>query len=70
MNEVKLWNELYEKARSVVNPRTVSSFIEAGGVGAAILTDKVWTTFLNVVELYGGDKNRIENLVNNYDDNI
>lgn len=35
-----------------------------------LTTDKVWTTFLNVVELYGGDKNRIENLVNNYDDNI
>lgn len=33
-----IWQILYEKARSVQNPRTVSPFIEAGGVAAAILT--------------------------------
>lgn len=32
------WRELYEAARAVQNPRTVSPFIDAGGVAAAILT--------------------------------
>ena len=33
-----IWQILYDKARSVLNPRTISPFIEAGSVGAAILT--------------------------------
>lgn len=33
-----IWQVLYDRARSVQNPRTLSPFIEAGGVGAAILT--------------------------------
>ncbi len=32
------FDELYERARSVVNPRRLSETAEAGGVGAAILT--------------------------------
>ena len=40
MNEKEIWTKLYNEAKSVLNPRTVSPFIEAGGVGAAILTDK------------------------------
>lgn len=32
------WKELYEAARAVQAPRTVSPFIEAGGVAAAVLT--------------------------------
>ena len=40
MNEKEIWTKLYNEAISVLNPRTVSPFIEAGGVGAAILTDK------------------------------
>ena len=39
MNEKEIWNNLYNEALSVLNPRTVSPFIEAGGVSAAILTD-------------------------------
>lgn len=35
---MSIWKELYEAARRVQNGRTVSPFIEAGGVGAAILT--------------------------------
>ena len=34
MNEI--WNELYNEAMEVLNPRKVSSIIEAGGVAAAI----------------------------------
>ena len=33
-----IWQKLYDEARKVQNPRVVSPFIEAGGVGAAILT--------------------------------
>lgn len=40
MSEKEIWNKLYSEALSVLNSRTVSPFIEAGGVGAAILTDK------------------------------
>ena len=40
MNEKEIWTKLYNEAISVLNPRTVSPFIEAGGVGAAILTEK------------------------------
>ncbi len=33
-----VWPKLYEGAFAAVNPRTVSPFVEAGGVGAAVLT--------------------------------
>lgn len=33
------FDELYIKARSVVNPRQLSEYAEAGSVGAAILTE-------------------------------
>lgn len=33
-----IWQKLYDEARKVQNPRVVSPFIDAGGVGAAILT--------------------------------
>ena len=33
-----IWQKLYDRARSVQNPRVISPFIEAGGVAAAILT--------------------------------
>lgn len=33
-----IWQILYDKARSVQNPRVISPYIEAGGVAAAILT--------------------------------
>ena len=36
----KIWNELYNAAVNVQNGREISPFIEAGGVAAAILTDK------------------------------
>ena len=36
--EKKSWKELYAAARAVQSPRTVSPFIEAGGVAAAVLT--------------------------------
>jgi len=35
---MNIWNELYNAARKVQNGRTISPFIDAGGVAAAILT--------------------------------
>ena len=35
---MNIWKTLYDRARAVQNPRTISPFIEAGGVVAAILT--------------------------------
>ncbi len=37
-SENTVWEELYEKAKNIKNPRDVSGMISAGGVGAAILT--------------------------------
>lgn len=37
---MSIWNQLYSIAKERVNPRTLSPFIEAGGVAAAILTEK------------------------------
>jgi len=33
------FDQLYEKAKSVLNPRKLSEYAESGGVGAAILTE-------------------------------
>jgi len=35
-----VWEKLYAEAKAKLNPREVSPFIDAGGVAAAILTDK------------------------------
>lgn len=35
-----IWDEMYKEAKEKLNPRVISPFIEAGGVAAAILTDK------------------------------
>ena len=42
------WKELYNKARGKLNPRTISPFIDAGGVAAAILTDSGIEILVNV----------------------
>jgi len=40
MNQLPLtFDELYKKAKSVINPRKLSEYAEAGGVGAAMLTE-------------------------------
>ena len=44
---MNIWQILYEKARSVQNPRVISPFIDAGGVAAAILT-KAGNIYLGV----------------------
>ncbi len=40
MNKMYMtFDELYEKAKSVIDPRRISEYAEAGGVGAAILAE-------------------------------
>ena len=39
-NDNYMWKEMFEKAKAVQNSREISPFIDAGGVSAAILTDK------------------------------
>ena len=38
MKEKEVWDMLITRAEEVLNPRTISPFIEAGGVSAAIST--------------------------------
>ena len=42
-----IWNHLYEAAQAVQNARTISPFIDAGGVAAAILT-KSGNTYVGI----------------------
>lgn len=35
---MNIWNELYNRAKQVQNSRTISPFVDAGGVAAAIFT--------------------------------
>lgn len=35
---MNIWNEMYDRAKAVQSARTISPFVEAGGVAAAILT--------------------------------
>ncbi len=39
-NMANEWTLLFNEAKAKLNPRTISPFIEAGGVAAAIMTDK------------------------------
>ena len=34
------WKQLYDAAKSKLNPRQISPLIEAGGVASAVLTDR------------------------------
>lgn len=43
----RIWEELYEQANSVVCPKEISAHIEAGAVGAAVLT-KAGNVYLGV----------------------
>jgi cytidine deaminase len=45
MEKMITFDDLYERAKSVVNPRRLSKYADAGGVGAALLTPggKIYT---------------------------
>ena len=74
-SENTVWEELYEKAKNIRNPRDVSGMISAGGVGAAILT-KNHNIYIGVcidtASTLGmcGERNAIANMITNGENEI
>ena len=74
-SENTVWNELYEKAKNVRNPRDVSGMISAGQVGAAILTknNNIYTgVCIDTASTLGmcGERNAIANMITNGENEI
>ncbi len=74
-SENTVWEELYEKAKCVRNPRDVSGMISAGQVGAAILTNNhnIYTgVCIDTASTLGmcGERNAIANMITNGESEI
>lgn len=74
-SENTIWDELYEKAKNVRNPRDVSGMISAGGVGAAILTKNhnIYTgVCIDTASTLGmcAERNAIANMITNGENEI
>ena len=74
-SENTVWEELYEKAKNIRNPRYVSGMISAGGVGAAILTKNhnIYTgVCIDTASTLGmcGERNAIANMITNGENEI
>lgn len=72
---MNIWDELYEQAKEKLNPRTISPFIEAGGVAAAILTDQgnIYTgVCIDTASTLGmcAERNAIANMITNGESHI
>lgn len=70
-----IWNELYNAAKAVLNPRAVSKFVEAGGVAAAIESGsgKIYTgVCVDTACTLGicAERNAIFHMLTNGDDTI
>lgn len=68
MNEI--WNELYMAAKSVQNGRQISSYVEAGGVAAAVISEsgKIYTgVCIDTCSTLGicAERNAIFNMITN-----
>lgn len=75
MKEKEVWDMLITRAKEVLNPRTISPFIEAGGVGAAILTKNgnVYTgVCIDTASTLGmcAERNAIANMITNGESQI
>nr|WP_310604201.1 cytidine deaminase [Anaerosporobacter sp.] len=73
--EQNIWAKLYNAAKSVQNGRTISPFIDAGGVGAAILTKagNIYTgVCIDTASTLGmcGERNAIANMITNGESQI
>ena len=73
MNSV--WTTLYNEAKAKLSPRIISPFIEAGGVAAAILTDKgnIYTgVCIDTCSSLGmcAERNAIANMITNGESRI
>lgn len=74
-SENTVWEELYEKAKNVRNPRDISGMISAGGVGAAILTrnHNIYTgVCIDTASSLGmcAERNAIANMITNGENEI
>lgn len=70
-----IWNELYNAAKAVLNPRAVSKFVEVGGVAAAIESGsgKIYTGICVDTACTLGicaERNAIFNMLTNGEDTI
>lgn len=66
----KIWEEMYEAAKAVQNERTISDYIEAGGVAAAIYSEsgKIYTgVCIDTCSTLGicAERNAIFNMITN-----
>lgn len=69
------WERLYTAAKNVINPREISPFIEAGGVGAAIMSKSgnIYTgVCIDTASTLGmcGERNAIANMITNGESRI
>ena len=74
-SENTVWDELYEKAKSVRNPRDISGLITGGQVGAAILTKNhnIYTgVCIDTASTLGmcAERNAIANMITNGENEI
>lgn len=74
-SENTIWEELYEKANKVRNPREISGMISAGAVGAAILTKNhnIYTgVCIDTASSLGmcAERNAIANMITNGENEI
>lgn len=70
-----IWEQLYQAAKAVQKPRTVSNYIEAGGVAAAIrsVSGKIYTgVCVDTCSTLGicAERNAIFNMLTNGEDKI
>ena len=75
MKEKEVWDMLITRAKKLLNPRIISPFIEAGGVGAAILTKNgnVYTgVCIDTASTLGmcAERNAIANMITNGESQI
>ena len=74
-SENTIWEELFEKAKNVRNPKEVSGMINAGGVGAVILTKNhnIYTgVCIDTASTLGmcAERNAIANMITNGENEI
>ena len=71
----KIWEDMYEAAKAVQNGRKISGYVEAGGVAAAILSDrgKIYTgVCVDTCSTLGicAERNAIFNMITNGEQKI
>lgn len=71
----KVWNDMYEAAKAVLNPRTVSDYVTCGEVAAAVLSKsgKIYTGIcIDTCSTLGicAERNAIFNMLTNGENEI